>query len=82
MARSSVSKAPTLLSSSAAAAGAGAAAAVADFAKLNVASDPTANTASTATSARLVIAALQLSIHFIVLLLLATNYVVVESKKF
>jgi hypothetical protein len=62
MARSSVSNAPTLLSSSGAAAGAGAAA-FADFVKLKVATDPTATTAIRATTKRLVTTALQLAIH-------------------
>src|SRR5271157_3582186 len=74
MARSRVSSAATLLSSRAAAAGAGAAAAFADFAKLNVATDPTAAIANTATNNRRVVAALQrafqLSIHIFISFLL------------
>src|ERR1017187_6790447 len=67
MARSSVSNAATLLSSSGAAAGGGAAAAFAVWVKLNVATDPTATTASRATAIHLVTTALlrvlQLSNH-------------------
>jgi hypothetical protein len=86
MAWSRVSNAATLLSSSAAAAGAGAAAALADFAKLNVATDPTAAMANTATRRRLVVADLkrvfQLSIHiFIFLSPCATKYVVAKLQK-
>src|SRR5208282_2505542 len=86
MARSSVSNAATLLSSSGAAAGAGAAAAVADLVKLNIATDPIATTATKATSRRLVTAALQRalqpSIHiFIFFSPCTTKYLVVVYKK-
>src|SRR5208283_3348406 len=74
MARSSVSNAPTLLSSSAAAAGAGAAAAFADLVKVKVATVPTNQTASTAAAIRLVAislhCALQLPNHDFIFLLL------------
>src|ERR1700723_2098549 len=68
MAWSSVSNAPTLLSSSAAAAGAGtgAAAAVADFTKLSVATDPTTAIANAPTNRRRVIVVLQLTSHFFI----------------
>ena len=66
MAWSSVSNAPTLLSSSAAAAGAGAAAAVADFVRFNVAKVPTTATANAPANRRRVIADLQLISHFFI----------------
>jgi hypothetical protein len=66
MARSRVSNAPTLLSSSAAAAGAGAAAAVADFVKVSIATEPTVTTANKATKRRLAAIALQRSIQFFI----------------
>jgi hypothetical protein len=69
MAWSSVSNAPTLLSSSAAAAGAGAAA-VADFVKFKVATVPTTATAKAPAIRRRVIAVLQLFNHFFIAFLL------------
>jgi hypothetical protein len=86
IARSRVSSAPTLLSSSGDAAGA-AVAAFADFVNSSVATEPTAATASTAANTRRVTTVLHRCIHICFLLevcfdLSATKYLVVKHKKF